>query len=143
MSNIPQEPAANTPGRSNGNIRETAVEGTESQPRLGRQLQGSAQKIANDIGMTHNNFEFVLGGSFFRNFRLSIKVFREGLFDAWVILICHLNDLVGGGSSGRDVMTRTTFIQIGIGFEVRYALNVFGNNIGRFFGACHIGDAQR
>lgn len=145
MPNISQEPATDTPRRTDGKICERTIEGTEPQPRFRRQLQGPAEKIANDIGMTHNNFEFMLRGSFFfvcREFGLSIKVFGKGLFDARMILVCDLNDFFRGRSPGGNVMTRATFVQIGIGFEVGYALNVFGDNVGCFFGACHVGDAQ-
>ena len=60
MPYVPQHAAADAARRSNGQICQRAIERTESKPRLRWQLERPAQKVANDIGMTYNDFVFML-----------------------------------------------------------------------------------
>jgi hypothetical protein len=41
VADIPEQPAAHGSRRTDGQVREGAVERTEPQPRLGRELQGT------------------------------------------------------------------------------------------------------
>jgi hypothetical protein len=60
MANISQHSTADSSRWSDGKIGQRAVEGAKSQPSLGRQLQCTAEKVPDDIGVTYNNFELVL-----------------------------------------------------------------------------------
>ena len=97
MANVTHESTTHRAGRSNGNVREGTIKWTIPQPNFGWQLQGATQKVSNDIGMTDNNFKFVMilipvvvcVGRFFLRYwgRMVVVV------GVWFVLVV----LVGGG----------------------------------------------
>ena len=143
MSNIPKHPTTDTPSGTNGQVGQTAIQIAKAQPCFWRHLQGATQQIANDIGMTDNDFKFV---TFFLivivNIIISsIKVLFKCLFNPFMTLI-RFSDSRLRRFGTWNCMTRSTFIQerIRIGsFNVR---DMTSDNISRFLGAGHVTNDQ-
>lgn len=61
MADVSKHPAAHRSSRSNCQIRQRAVEGAKAQPGFGWDLQGAARKVPDDIAMTYDDLELMLG----------------------------------------------------------------------------------
>ena len=135
MTYVPQHSAADSASGSDGEISQRAVERTQSQPGLGRELQGAAEEVTDHIGVADDDLELVprmrheptRGRPFFRIRRVprgrsragvvfprlgrrtrhfrTVEVFAKRLLDARVLLVGSFHH-GRPGDSARYVMAR-------------------------------------
>ena len=86
MTEVARRSQHNVTGLSNGQVGNAAGSQRVAGVHFRRQLQGTAKKVTNDIGMRHNDFHWWVVVR-----RRSVKVCAKGLFNPRMLLIHGLN----------------------------------------------------
>jgi hypothetical protein len=108
----------------------------QSSPATTKKHNVPAQPVSNDICVAHNNLEFVLLCVIVRRFVCSDEQLSKCAFDASMIVIRDIDDLLCRWSAWNCVAW-SSFVERGIRFDESDAVEMRRNNLRRFSSSCH------